>query len=1161
MRPSNYQSPWTGSASSGVFGSSSNELGATGRLQKKLKLYLFQTLSSILLLFCSVLQAQELAKVVAVEGSAFLQRNGSENALQQGATLATGDTVITGSDGRVAILLADETAIRLNANSEFSLNNVAETAGWFANVSSAIRSKYRLLKGELWFRNKSRSADIEIDTSHISISVRGTEFTVIAEDQRTFVNMLEGKVDASNEFGGVTAISGEQVVAEQGKAPFKRVLLNPLNAAQWTIRPPAGYAAENLFRSDTERNGPHYAVTQSAWQAFQAGNFDKAFSLADSVSSQQTYRPAERIRAITGLILNKNDNAMSSALRITNGPNAQSSDWIVRSYVEQSMFNLDAAKLSAMSATQVAPDDPEAWLQLATIHMGQGNYARASKVLRRALALSEEQDADILAASAYALAAQGKHQQALTGFERALAIAPDLASAHLGVALQSTREKDYARALESISTAVAIEPTNASYLEYFARILYTMDRKDRAVEVLERAIELDPRNPGPVYILALIERDNHNDAQAIALLNRAETLNDNRGVYRSRQLLDSDRAINSADLTLAFDPFDFFAWSESRTRHAVDRSFENYNANVMYASTLAKRGDNPLAFSAANFRSRLLSPYDGTPLDLPNDYTSFFDQDSTKGLFEFSLGSHDAVGTGFLMFGHDTETRTFAALSGAASSSDGYTGTFEEKQKNISTILKWDPTYRTGLTLQALAITSSQRDRPLLRNNYSVDSDDREELENRFREVSLGARHRFTPELSLLASVGVYETRLSQISIDGLIDEEDIEQRSTIAQFSLSGKDASTQWILGGTANQIEVDYESSHSADPLSSSPVASNPSDQDAVTQTKPYFYNVYAGLKHRPVEELEISMMLLQEKAKISNPINEEIVLVNAFSPALSPPPEQEWREEELNSRFGLSWGGTSKDFVLSAAYIESLYTSREDRLDPFAHSAQIFVRQRPEGSHVKLSALRLEIPSETFYFEAAGFYERSRWEAREQFGYFDITPGGIVSQITGAVSNHRNRSSGGSLAFNGLIGSNLGISLEGNYLDSKGNFIILPFEELQTQIPSVIAKFDSPSDREEHRARATLAVKNSAGLTLKLRHEYRDIRFSSSSTLANRYINISDIIFEYELPKAGGLFQLTASNAFNERFDYYEEFFTSLAPRPERSVTATLTINVR
>lgn len=1075
-----------------------------------------------------------------------------------GSFLAPGQKVVTGSDGKVALLLADETAIRLNSNSEFVLNSSAETAGWLTNFNDAVKSKYKLLQGELWFRNKRRAADIEIDTDHISISVRGTEFTVIAEAQRTLVNMLEGKVNANNEFGAVDAISGEQVIAEAGKAPIKRILLQPQDAVQWMVRAPASFNSDSLFDGTTEHTGKAFEITQQAWQSYQADRYSEAYQLIHQDASTHSYLPAQRLKALTGLITNRNQQAASAIAFATDHKNAMSEDWILRSYIEQSQFDLKQAERSSKIATELSPKSAEAWLQRARIAMGFGNYGRARKFVDRAVSHSNSQDAEILAAAGFVYSALGKFNQASDFFQAALNIDETMALAHVGAALESTRNKTYSAALESISKAVAIEPANASLLVYYGKILYTVERKQQALEVLQRASELDPNDPSPIYIMAIIERDRHRDAKAIELLQRAETLNDNKGIYRSKQLLDTDRATNSADLTLAYDPFDFLSWSEYTSRNAIEQSPENYNAHLMYASALSRTPDRQLAFAAANFRSRLLTPFNATVLDIPNDYTSFFEQSNLKGEFEVTGGSDDQKGVGLLLFGNNSTSKVFASILASKESSAGYTGTFDEESKNFSSIFKWDPNYKYGFTLQALSAERDQRDRLLLRSNSSIDSDIRDRFTGKISELSLGMRFKTGKHSTLLASIGKYRNDIELVTHNGAEDNEESNSSSVLAQLQYSNTWNWLDYALGATHIDESIDYRSRHFADPLASSPPP-NPMLRDASTKLAPRFTNAYIKTNFRVNEKTRFDLTALYEKMRTGDSRFRELSetdINQALLALIDPPPSQSWEDERVNIRagFNLSTGFANMDL----AYIESLFTTRPDRLDPFQHSGLIFLKPRAQGTFTKESQLRLEIPFATGYFNMMGFYEKNSWESRHEEIYAGST---TVQVATGESQFNNQRRSGGSMTFNFLLTPNIGISLDADYLRSDGRQFLDGERKLQSLGINATPLREDPSNREEHMLSTTLALTNHAGISLKLSQEYRDVGFASNNDNSNQYIQLSNLSLEWELPNTIGIFQLDANNLFDEQFDYFEEFFSGSAPTPSRTFEATIGFTIQ
>lgn len=105
-----------------------------------------------------------------------------------------------------------------------------------------------------------------------------------------------------------------------------------------------------------------------------------------------------------------------------------------------------------------------------------------------------------------------------------------------------------------------LEPRRALFLSYWGKMLHQIERFEKALEVLAFAAKLDPRDPTPAFYSAVILRDLNRPTEAIAAINRAVALNDNRAVYRSRFLLDRDLASKNIDLSLLYNQLGLSAW-------------------------------------------------------------------------------------------------------------------------------------------------------------------------------------------------------------------------------------------------------------------------------------------------------------------------------------------------------------------------------------------------------------------------------------------------------------------------------------------------------------------------------------------------------------------------------------------------------------------------
>ena len=85
-------------------------------------------------------------------------------------------------------------------------------------------------------------------------------------------------------------------------------------------------------------------------------------------------------------------------------------------------------------------------------------------------------------------------------------LAPDLAAAHLDLALALADSYDLTAALAQTSEAVRLAPQSGVAHFYHGRILYDLGRTTDAQSEFETASRLAPQMPEPRYFLALIDK-------------------------------------------------------------------------------------------------------------------------------------------------------------------------------------------------------------------------------------------------------------------------------------------------------------------------------------------------------------------------------------------------------------------------------------------------------------------------------------------------------------------------------------------------------------------------------------------------------------------------------------------------------------------------------
>lgn len=133
--------------------------------------------------------------------------------------LMPGDVVRTGPGSRVAILLSDESQIKVNANSILEIMEVRPPPGRPVRAALGhLRTILNLLKGEVWSRSHGKS--FQIRTPAATATIRGTGLDLsIGPDNESRLAVLEGTVEFRNPRGAVFVKAGEGGNGEDRRTP------------------------------------------------------------------------------------------------------------------------------------------------------------------------------------------------------------------------------------------------------------------------------------------------------------------------------------------------------------------------------------------------------------------------------------------------------------------------------------------------------------------------------------------------------------------------------------------------------------------------------------------------------------------------------------------------------------------------------------------------------------------------------------------------------------------------------------------------------------------------------------------------------------------------------------------------------------------------------
>jgi hypothetical protein len=160
------------------------------------------------------------AVVDSVQMPAWVERNGVRQPLEPGRVLQNRDRVITGTEARVLIQLAEGSAVKLGENAQLDLNALGRRENKvFTAALDVAKGAFRFTTGIFSSVRQQRAVNVRIAT--ITAGIRGTDLWGKSNDQRDLVCLLEGRITVLHPQGEAQEMSEPMsfYVAPKGQAP------------------------------------------------------------------------------------------------------------------------------------------------------------------------------------------------------------------------------------------------------------------------------------------------------------------------------------------------------------------------------------------------------------------------------------------------------------------------------------------------------------------------------------------------------------------------------------------------------------------------------------------------------------------------------------------------------------------------------------------------------------------------------------------------------------------------------------------------------------------------------------------------------------------------------------------------------------------------------
>ncbi len=680
-----------------------------------------------------------IGRVVSLQGNVEVQREGTPNWLRVSRldiAICAGDRLRTAAFSRAALFVQPETLIRVDENTTISLNQTtAEVLVEFHTdeVSQTAHDAQSCGAGYFITRFPRK---FKVATPHMNAAVEGTEFMVESSCEATALTVLEGQVlsqsTATQESRSLTA--GQRLETGLATGSAFSTVIRPADAVQWVLQyPPLSDAtAEPEIPTDAACNGlpetsRRLCLTERAEVLLRLGRVDEALQGIDqALALDASDGDANALRTIIQIGKNDKAAALESAGKATATNPSNYRGWLALSYAQQASFELQRALESAQKAESLIANSSLMHARVAELLLALGHLTEAEASAHKAVN-TNSRESNAHTVLGFIHLAKIDTDAARAAFGTAIDRDSFNALPRLGLGLAMIRDGQLVKGREQLEIAVALDPANSLLRSYAGKAYYeenSQERDELASTQFAAAKELDPSDPTPWFYDSILKESQTRPVEALEGLARSTQLNDDRAVYRSRQLLDQDLAARGASQATVYNELGFHQLGLTQAARSLSVDPASGSAHRFLADIYATLPRHDIARASELLQAQLRQPLGAPPLlpQLANDvlFKNTFFGVATVGLNEFNplfirdgldfqffglLGDNDTYGDQVIMSGlHGPFS---FSLSQFASDTDGFRDNNDDKLRQYDGFAQWQLT--TGTSAQ-IEVTHSTRD-------------------------------------------------------------------------------------------------------------------------------------------------------------------------------------------------------------------------------------------------------------------------------------------------------------------------------------------------------------------------------------------------------------------------------------------------------------------
>jgi tetratricopeptide (TPR) repeat protein len=403
---------------------------------------------------------------------------------------------------------------------------------------------------------------------------------------------------------------------------------------------------------------------------------------------------------------------------------------------------------------------------LAEIQSSFGDLKKALKAAQKAVALDPDL-ARTQTVLGFAYLTQVKTKQAKEAFAKAIALDQADPLSRLGLGLAKTREGHLEEGGRDLEVAASLDPNNSLTRSYLGKAYY--EEKRTGLDEREYAVakDLDPKDPTPWLYDAIAKQTTNRPVEALHDMQQSIELNDNRLVYRSRLLLDSDLAARSASLGRIYTDLGFQQLALVEGWKSVNTDPSNFSAHRFLADSYSVLPRHEIARVSELLQSQLLQPINIAPIQPRlaesnlflisaggpgalsfNEFNPLFNRNGIDVQASGLFGEHDTFGGEGVVSG--IYKKFSFSLGYTHFETDGFRINSDQKDDIFNAFAQLELSPQTSVQAEYRYRNTEKGDLLLRFFPESIFPGQRNTDER--QTIRLGARHAFSPSSIILAS-------------------------------------------------------------------------------------------------------------------------------------------------------------------------------------------------------------------------------------------------------------------------------------------------------------------------------------------------------------------------------------------------------------------------